>query len=121
MPQNVALHDLRGANVATDTPVLLDQDFFLTSNPNLNGTGQIALDLAGGRIFALNSNNGLLALAYAPPLRHEMLGANLVLFWAEPAILTRSATANGPFTDVPGVSGVFTNTSTETVFYRLRR
>lgn len=120
-PQNVALHDLRGANVATDTPVLLDQDFFLTSNPNLNGTGQIALDLAGGRIFALNSNNGLLALAYAPPLRHEMLGANLVLSWAGPAILTRSATANGPFTDVPGGSGVYTNTSTETVFYRLRR
>lgn len=120
-PNNLALFDVAGLTATNDAPALLDQDWFATSNPNLNGTGQIDFDFAGGRIFALNSNNGLLAAKYAPPLRSEIAGGKLVLKWAGPAVLTSSPNAAGPYVDVPAAQGSYTNTSTSTVFYRLRR
>jgi hypothetical protein len=55
-PDNVRLYDLSDTN----NPVLIDQDFFPTDNSNINGTGAIAF--AGDRIYALDSNNGILAL-----------------------------------------------------------
>lgn len=40
-------------------PTLVEQELFPTDNPNANGTG--SADFGGGRLYALNSNNGLLA------------------------------------------------------------
>lgn len=49
---------------------LLDQEFYSTDNVNINNTG--AATFAGGRLYTLNSNNGLIAanisLAMAPVL-----------------------------------------------------
>jgi hypothetical protein len=44
----------------TNAPALLDQELFATDNANVNGTG--AVDFGGGRLFALDSNNGIIAL-----------------------------------------------------------
>jgi hypothetical protein len=45
---------------------LLDQEFFFTDNPNGNGTG--ALAFGGGKLFALDTNNGLMCCTIAKPL-----------------------------------------------------
>jgi hypothetical protein len=47
---------------------LLDQEFFLTDNGNGNGTGSVSV--GGGRVFALNTNNGLVCYATTPPVQN---------------------------------------------------
>jgi hypothetical protein len=54
-PDNVQLFDL--ANL--EDPVLVDQELILADKANPNGTG--AADFGAGRLFVLNSNNGVLA------------------------------------------------------------
>jgi hypothetical protein len=82
-PDNLRLYDL------ADSPLtlpLLDQDFWSTDNSNLNGTG--AVDFGPNRIFALDSNNGILAMslnAGAIPFEilsiEEAAGPSVVLTW----------------------------------------
>lgn len=57
-PDNVRFYNI--TNLAAD-PVLVDQEFFPTDGDNLNGTGSV--DFGGGRVYALDSNNGILAMA----------------------------------------------------------
>lgn len=120
-PQNLAVYDLAGATDTNAPTRLIDQDWFATSTANGNGTGQIDIDFANSRIFALNSNNGLLALRYGPVLRLERHGNTWVMTWSGNATLTRSASPAGPFTDVAGATSPYTNTVPDTIFYRLRR
>lgn len=120
-PQNLSLYDLAGATDTNAPTRLIDQDWFPTSTANVNGTGQIDIDFANGRIFALNSNNGLLAVRYGPVLRLEKRGNIWVMTWSGNATLASSASAAGPFNDVPGAVSPYTNTSPNTIFYRLRR
>jgi hypothetical protein len=55
-PDNIQLYRLPdGAGV----PVLADQELILPDRANLNGTGSV--DFGGGRLFTLNSNNGVQA------------------------------------------------------------
>lgn len=65
-PDQVRLYDISDLEAG---PVLVDQDFFASDNANVNGTGSAAF--GGGRLYALNTNNGLLALklgaASTPP------------------------------------------------------
>ena len=61
-PDNLHLYDMSDL---TSGPLLIDQDFFPTDNNNGNGTGSI--DFAGDRLYALASNNGILALQLNPP------------------------------------------------------
>lgn len=53
--------NLRVFNIGTlpNPPVLLDQQLFPTDNPNVNGTGTV--DFGTGKLYAIDSNNGLLA------------------------------------------------------------
>jgi hypothetical protein len=64
-PDNVRLYDIADLGVG---PVWLDTEFLATDNANANGTG--SLDFGGGKLFALDSNNGLAAycLQNAPPM-----------------------------------------------------
>ena len=55
-PDNLRLYDFKDASRA---PVLMDQQLFPTDNDNLNGTG--AVDFGGDRLYALDSNNEILA------------------------------------------------------------
>ncbi|MES2707729.1 MAG: immunoglobulin domain-containing protein [Verrucomicrobiota bacterium] len=56
-PDNLRLYNI--ANLEAD-PALLDLQFFPTDNPNLNQTG--SADFGGNRLYALDTNNGLIAM-----------------------------------------------------------
>jgi hypothetical protein len=115
--------NLRLIDVASDstTAILLDQEFFGTDNDNANGTGAVALDIADGRIFALDTNNGLLALKYAPKLYHRMFGGNPVLTWSGPGALQSASDIAGSYTDISGATSPYTNTTSGPLFFRVRR
>lgn len=61
-PDNLKLYDL-----TTDgsTPVLIETNSFAADNDNLNRVGSV--DFKGVRVFALNANNGIVALQILPP------------------------------------------------------
>jgi hypothetical protein len=46
---------------------LLDQEFFVTDNANANGTGSVSV--GGGKVFALDTNNGLVCYTTLPPVQ----------------------------------------------------
>lgn len=74
-PDNIRLFDISDPSA----PVLLDQEALPTDEPNLNVTGSV--QVAGDRMFVLNTNNGLLAydiqfLPDAPQLKIEIANAN---------------------------------------------
>ena len=102
-------------------PVLMDQKLFPGFNSNIQYNGSIAYDVAGGRIFAMDVNNGILALKYAPPLRATLIGGQLVVTWAGPATLQRAANVSGPYTPVGGAVSPYTNSVAGPAFYRLIR
>jgi hypothetical protein len=126
-PDNLRLYDI--GNLAGG-PRLVDQELFATDNDNLFGTG--AVDFGAGRVYALDSNNGLVAYtlgAIPPPpvlARINILrdGGSVTLTWDGNYIL--QSTTNLPvgtnFTDVVGA----TNGHTEAVnsalqkYFRLR-
>jgi hypothetical protein len=56
-PDSVRFYEL---NSAGDTLTLVDQEIYLVKNGNANGTGSI--DFAGDRVYALDTNNGILAM-----------------------------------------------------------
>lgn len=56
----------RVVDSGTGTLELLDQEFYPTDNVNLNGVG--ASTFAGGRLYTLNTNNGLVASAVNLPV-----------------------------------------------------
>jgi len=102
-------------------PALVDRELFPTVNANGNGTGSVALDLARGRFFALDTNNGILAGDYIPLLRHSWVSGKLVLTWAGPARLSRSVEVNGAYEEIIGAASPYTNSIAGPAFYRLKR
>ncbi|MBI2947297.1 MAG: DUF4623 domain-containing protein, partial [Verrucomicrobia bacterium] len=58
--------NLRLYNVASlpNPPSMVDQELFPTDNANANATGSV--DFGGGRLYAMNSNNGLMAFTVNP-------------------------------------------------------
>lgn len=115
LPQNLELWSLGADGSARQ----MDRELFPVSNPNINATGNVAFDVAGGRFFALDTNNGLIAARYAPPLRYELVGGNLVLTWAGPARLQRASVVTGPYTDVAGATSPYAVPPGGLSFYRL--
>jgi len=61
-PDNLQLYRLP---TTTNPPVLLDQEFFPTDNPNGNTTASVAFG-TNLTLYALDSNNGLLAMTLNP-------------------------------------------------------
>ncbi|HXG49460.1 MAG TPA: immunoglobulin domain-containing protein [Methylomirabilota bacterium] len=92
-----------------DQPLWLDTEFYPTDFPNDNATG--AIDFGGGRLYALNSNNGIVAYSVTPPvvaprLRYRIEGNRMILQWNGPATLLSSPTARGGYEpEVGAVSG----------------
>jgi hypothetical protein len=117
IPQNLALYDL----LAAGEPALVDRELYAVNNPNINGTGTVAFDIAGGRIFSLDSNNGILALNYAPRLyiTPEVNGG--VVTWTGPGTLQAAGTVTGTYTNVPGATSPYTNPEPGTLFFRVAR
>lgn len=115
--------NLRLVDVAADTNnvVLLDQEFFGADNDNINGTGAVAFDVAGARIFALDSNNGIIALKYGLPLFISQGPTGPVLTWSWAGTLQSATNVGGPYTDVPGAVSPYTATDPGQMFFRVRR
>lgn len=62
-PDNFQLYDLSDLS---QPPVMVHQELFPTDNANLNGTGQV--DFGGGRVYAMDSNNGIVAYELKKPV-----------------------------------------------------
>ncbi len=116
-PDNLRLLNI---SPALSTPLELDTEFFLSDNANANGTGQIGF--GSGKLFALDSNNGIIALSVWPRLRHSLTGSMLTLAWDGTHTLQATPDLGIPFTNVVGaVSGHTVNTATiGNLFYRLK-
>jgi hypothetical protein len=117
IPQNLSLYDLQAA----DGPALVDRELYAVNNPNVNGTGAVAFDVAGGRLFSLDSNSGILALNYAPRLSitPEINGG--IVTWTGPGTLQASDNVTGTYTNVTGATSPYTNTAASTLFFRVTR
>lgn len=95
-PDNLQLHDLSNLSAP---PVLLDQEFFLTDNPNINRTGAVAF--GGGRVYALNTNNGIIAMNVTtapPPAPPAISDVRLEAGAPNKLIFTLSGTAGRDYT-----------------------
>ncbi len=84
-------------------PVLVDQEIFPSDNANDNFAG--ALDFGGGKLFALDSNNGLLAMTIGniiqPPGAITITRTNdqIYLNWLGSFILQSATNVTGPYLD----------------------
>jgi hypothetical protein len=118
-PDNVRLLDISNANAGLG---YLDTVFFKTDNPNANGTG--ALVLFGGYLYALDSNNGLMALRFAPQLYYTVNGNQITFSWSGAYVLqSRNNLTGGGWTDLSS-SGSYTaiiGGPGAQSFYRLRQ
>ncbi len=115
-PQNLPLYDLTAPSLST----LLDRELFGANNANANGTGSAAFDIAGGRLFALDSNNGLIALTYAPRLYITPVIQGGIVTWTGPGTLQAASLVTGPYVDVV-TSSPYTNTAASQIYFRVRR
>ncbi len=98
-PDNVRLYTLYDL---AQPPVLVDQELFPTDNDNINGTA--SLDFGGGVLYALDSNNGIVALtvgAIPPPNPGPLLitrdGAKVKLTWSGNFVLRAASVVTGPY------------------------
>ena len=117
-PSNLRIVDV--SNPAADA-VLVDQEFFGADNDHVNRTGAVAFDVSGGRLFALDSNNGLIALKYAPRLYSKASGSGTILSWTGPGALQASANVTGTYTNVTGATSPYTNAGASSLFFRVQR
>lgn len=130
-PDNFQLYQLPPGGA----PGLIETNAFPTDNANGNGTG--AVDFGGDRVFALDSNNGILALQLLSPTPAEFVlidylpNGQVQLVWNGHPVFsyTLQTSSNLLFwtdlTSVTGSNGVFqfidtTTTNQPQRFYRTR-
>jgi hypothetical protein len=119
-PQSLPIYDL-SASGGPSLNSLVDREFFPASNANGNGTGAVAVDVAGGRIFALDSNSGIIALSYAGKLTIAKTAGQQVVTWpTTTSVLQSSTNVAGTYTDVSGATSPYTNSTGNVKFFRLR-
>jgi len=126
-PDNLRLYDI--SDLASG-PRLVDQELFATDNENLFGTG--AVDFGLGRVFALDSNNGLVSFALGaipppntpPRINIARDAGNVTLTWNGNYILQSTTALPGStnFTDVAGATNGHTEAVSGAVqkYFRLR-
>jgi hypothetical protein len=130
-PDNFQLYDLPPSGA----PSLLETNAFPADNANNNGTG--AVDFGGDRVFALDSNNGIIALQLLSPTPAEFVlidrlpNGHVHLLWNGHPVFsyTLQTSSNLLFwsdlANVPGTDGAFqftdsTATNQPRRFYRTR-
>jgi hypothetical protein len=117
-PDNVRLLDISDPEAGLG---YLDTDFFPTDNANANGTG--ALVFVGDRLYALDSNNGLMAFRMAPRLHYSVSANHITFTWSGSYVLqSRLSLTSGSWGDVSSTSGysVTIGGPGARAFYRLR-
>jgi hypothetical protein len=118
-PDNVRLYDVADSNAA---PAALDTEFFPTDNLNVNGTGALAFGPC--RLYALDSNNGLVAFRVAPLLRSSVSGGMLSLSWTVGALQSTTDIGDpNSWTNVPSATTPYpvNTTSPGRAFFRLAK
>ena len=123
-PNHLDLYDVNAVvndPAGLTEPTLSDQNFFQTANINGNGNGAVAFDVAGGRLFALDTNNGLLAGKVVARLFKTKSGGDVVLSWTGPSKLLYSSFVGGPYATNAIATSPFTNTPAGAEFFRLAR
>lgn len=126
-PDSVALYDISNLS----TPILLARyPFPIVHQSNGDSFGKVVI--SGDRIYAINANNGVLALAILPTLSILSAGTNVVLSWttnvtgytlqATPSLAAPITWTNvGPGT-VLDSQYVLTNSASDAAsFYRLQK
>jgi hypothetical protein len=113
-PSNLRLSDVR--DLSSDA-ILFDQEFFGSDNPNINNVGSLVFDVTGGRIFALDSNNGIIALKYGPRIKQN----GNVVTWTGPGALQAAGVVTGTYTNVSGAVSPYSAPAGGTSFYRVER
>ncbi len=125
IPAHLDLYDVNAVMndpTGSTEPTLVDQDILPTDNVNANATGAVAFDVAGGRLFALDSNNGLLAGKVVARLFEAKSGGGVVLTWTGPSKLLYSGNVVGPYsTNAAATSPYPTSTTPAAQFFRLAR
>ena len=118
---------LRLLNIAEplSTPLELDTEFFPTDNGNANGTGAVRFgtdNFGYSKLFALDSNNGIIALKIGGRLYASLSGTTLTLTWQGTHALQSSPDLTQEFTDVPGAVSGYTVEVPQMprLFYRLK-
>jgi hypothetical protein len=123
-PDNLRLYDAADLDLG---PRLVDQELFPRDNDNVNGTG--AIDFSPDMVFALDSNNGIIAYTFGaippgPPGRITIVrnGGSVTLTWNGSYTLQSATLVTGPYNDVVGAtSGYSENVSTAgEKYFRLR-
>jgi hypothetical protein len=127
-PDNIKLYDI----ATNDTISLAETNGFATDNENAFFTG--AVDFDGDRVFALDTNNGLLALRLLPPppgnIQLQVEGGAMHLLWTgHPGfVYTLESSSNllnwAEIADVTASNGMFhffdVSTNLPQRFYRAR-
>jgi alpha-tubulin suppressor-like RCC1 family protein len=88
-----------------------------------NSYGQTALPVSlSNSVFVASGNYHGLALVPSMVLQYRKDTSGLVLQWSGPGVLQRAASLSGPYQDVTGSPGPYTNHSTPApgLFFRLR-
>ena len=126
-PDTLALYDLTDPS----QPLLLaNYNFPVNQNANGNGCGRVVW--AGERVFALDSNNGLMAFTVVPRLTITPSGSDVVLSWstnftgytlqATPSLSPPATFTNVSTGTIVGTQYIVTNTpSAASLFYRLKK
>jgi len=124
-PDNLRLYDISDLS----SPLLhVDTEFFPTDNANGNGTGSVAF--GPDRVYALNSNNGILAMTLDTGcipnrLKIERSGTDVVLSWTRADHRLQGAetlgTSGSPPTwnNIAGASPVNVSAASGIKFFRL--
>ena len=122
-PDNLRLYTT--FNLA-NPPVLVDQEILPSDNANDNFAG--ALDFGGGKLFALDSNNGLLAMTIGnltpPPgaLTITRTNSTVYLNWSGTYVLQSATNVTGPYLDAAPAGTNYTESAAGVPekYFRLR-
>ncbi|MDR3460527.1 MAG: immunoglobulin domain-containing protein [Verrucomicrobiae bacterium] len=118
-PMNLSIYDITTPSGPTINTIV-DREAFGANNVNGNGTGSVVFDVAGGRIFSLSSNSGLLALTYAPRLYVSPQVSGATVSWTGPGALQSATVVNGPYNNT-GATSPYTSTAADHLFFRVVR
>lgn len=122
IPDNLRLYDISSL---ANLPVLIDQRLFPADNENVNGTGSVSF--IRDRLYAVDSNSGVLAYTVkAPttqlgPIAASLNGSNVILTWPGPGTLQSSTNVAGVYSTLGGATSPYTNSITDDSqrFFRL--
>ncbi|MFN7140600.1 MAG: DUF4623 domain-containing protein, partial [Limisphaerales bacterium] len=106
-----------------DLPALnpIDSHFILHPMDQTNSFLVGAVSFKGNRIYAINSNNGIIALKIRPQLQLTRNGAALALHWHDDEILQSASNPEGPFEDVATATSPYVvEAADQKRFFRLR-